>query len=455
VDEALDVDENSGSEAALTGDHHASPGGNLPADPDPNPDRADASPDADDRSEAQDLAYIDEVAAQAPDLIPTGEEHTPDEIHERRVASHKRHRRNGRIRLLVFVVIIALVAAFIVKGLPGGHKTKPPKAHGSPVAAAGTGPSHLAVGTASELPGNLLIADRGNHRLVVVSPSGQVVWQYPGASTSLTRQLYPDFAFFTPSGHEIAITEEGPAVIDLLDIKLGQTIYRYGDFEVPGSAANRLSDPSAALRLGSGILAADIRNCRVVVITPPAQHVAHQLGKTGRCTHHPPTTLEDPTTAFPTSDGGVIVNELGGYADLFTHGGKLIKTMHVPGFSHTSMTAEVRTGIYISVEHTHPGSVEEFTSAGKVLWRYTVKKGAGELSDPSLASVLPGGNVLVSDDYNDRVIVVDPHTDAIVWQYGQRGKAGNGPGYLDLPVGFDLVKPYSLLDKYPSAAPPN
>lgn len=416
----------------------------------------DASLDPGDRSEAQDLAYVDELAAQAPDLIPTGEEHTPDEIHERRVASHKRHRRNGRIRLLAFVVIVALIAAFVVTKLNGGtHHPKATTSHGSPVAALGTGPSHLALGTPSALPGNLLIADRGNHRLVVVSPSGQVIWEYPNSSSALTRELYPDFAFFTSSGREIAITEEGAAVIDVLDIKLDQSIYRYGDFDVPGSARNRLSDPSAALRLHTGqILAADIRNCRVIVITPPAQHVARQIGETARCTHKPPSILDDPTTAFPTVGNGVIVNELNGHAELFSHAGKLLETLTPPGFAHTSMTAEIRPGVYISVEHTHPGSVEEFTKAGAVLWRYTVKKGAGELADPSLAAVLPSGDVLVSDDYNDRVIVIDPHTDKIIWQYGHRGKAGSAAGYLSLPVGIDLVKPYSLLDKFPNATPP-
>jgi hypothetical protein len=68
--------------------------------------------------------------------------------------------------------------------------------------------------------------------------------------------------------------------------------------------------------------------------------------------------------------------------------------------------------------------------------------------------VLPDGDVLVSDSLNDRVIVIDPKRDQIVWQYGDDHHSGARAGYLNLPIGIDLVKPYSLLDDFPAAKPP-
>jgi hypothetical protein len=50
----------------------------------------------------------------------------------------------------------------------------------------------------------------------------------------------------------------------------------------------------------------------------------------------------------------------------------------------------------------------------------------------------------VNDDWNHRVIVIDPRTNKVVWQYGHTGIPGAGPGYLDKPDGVDLVPPYSL-----------
>jgi len=37
------------------------------------------------------------------------------------------------------------------------------------------------------------------------------------------------------------------------------------------------------------------------------------------------------------------------------------------------------------------------------------------------------------------VIVVDPRTRRIVWQYGHTGVSGTAQGYLDKPDGIDLL----------------
>jgi hypothetical protein len=61
-----------------------------------------------------------------------------------------------------------------------------------------------------------------------------------------------------------------------------------------------------------------------------------------------------------------------------------------------------------------------------------------------LALPLPNGDVLLNDDYNNRILVIDPHTNRIVWQYGHRGRPGRRPGSLSIPDGVDLLPPYSL-----------
>ncbi|MGH9101556.1 MAG: hypothetical protein ACRDYD_01000, partial [Acidimicrobiales bacterium] len=61
---------------------------------------------------------------------------------------------------------------------------------------------------------------------------------------------------------------------------------------------------------------------------------------------------------------------------------------------------------------------------------------------------LPNGDILANDDYNDRVIVVDPRTNKVVWQYGHTATPGAAPGYLHKPDGVDLVPPYSLADRF-------
>ena len=43
------------------------------------------------------------------------------------------------------------------------------------------------------------------------------------------------------------------------------------------------------------------------------------------------------------------------------------------------------------------------------------------------------------------MIVIDPVTNRIVWQYGHTGVPGSAPGYLHDPDGVDLTPPDSLL----------
>ena len=57
---------------------------------------------------------------------------------------------------------------------------------------------------------------------------------------------------------------------------------------------------------------------------------------------------------------------------------------------------------------------------------------------------MPNGDILCNDDFNHRVIVIDPVNDRIVWQYGHTGVAGTGAGYLNDPDGVDLMPPFSL-----------
>jgi hypothetical protein len=114
--------------------------------------------------------------------------------------------------------------------------------------------------------------------------------------------------------------------------------------------------------------------------------------------------------------------------------------MHIPGLVYPSDTNEVRPGLFLTVDYQRPGTILEFTRTGHVLWRYR-PGGRDELDHPSLALPLPNGDVICNDDRNDRVIVVDPRTNTIVWQYGVTNRPGSAPGRLANPDGLDLAPP--------------
>ena len=305
----------------------------------------------------------------------------------------------------------------------------------------------------SVLPANVLIADKLNNRLLEVTPQGKIVWRFPRSGDLHGAQTFqvPDDAFYADGGRKIVATQEDDFVISVIDPATHKFTYRYGHPGVPGSTPGYVSNPDDAILLRNGnIIAADIKNCRLIQLRPPADSLTTQVGATGGCSHDPPAEFGSPNGAFPLSDGGVVVTEINDdWVDVFDRNGKLTSTTNPQGFGYPSDTNEVRPGIYLSADYEQPGAIMEFDAHGKVLWRYS-PSGPDELNHPSLALPLPNGDVLANDDYNHRVIVVDPRINRIVWQYGRTGVSGIGPGYLNNPDGVDLAPPHSLIARFPA-----
>jgi hypothetical protein len=57
-----------------------------------------------------------------------------------------------------------------------------------------------------------------------------------------------------------------------------------------------------------------------------------------------------------------------------------------------------------------------------------------------LALPFPHHMIAATDDYGERVVIIDRRTKRIVWQYGHQGAAGSRPGYLNKPNGLDLIR---------------
>ena len=383
-----------------------------------------------------------------------------------RAMSSRRRRTIWRRRAVALVVPTAIVIGVIAiaSGLGGGSAregTDPPARSGvlamharrAPRAgsASGAGANLQPGSDPAVLPGPVLIADRDNNRLLEVSPNGRVLWRFPVAGDLAAGQTFklPDDAFFSPDGRRIVVTQEDDFVISVIDLATHRIVYRYGHPGVPGSEPGYVHNPDDAMPMPSGeILSADIKNCRLLVIVPPAHRPLRQLGSTGVCEHALGSTYGSPNGAFPMADGSTAVTEINGdWLDVIRPNGRPVLATHPPGFTYPSDTNEVRSGLFLSADYTNPGALETFTPRGKLQWRYE-PNGANALNQPSLALPLPNGDVLANDDANHRVIVVDPRTNTIVWQYGHTGVPGDGEGYLSNPDGVDLAPPHSLTRRF-------
>ncbi len=320
-----------------------------------------------------------------------------------------------------------------------------PNEAASPWLAPVTSPGRLAPGSdPAVLPADVLIADHHNNRLLIVDRDGRIRWEFPRPGNLAPGQtfLQPDDAFFSPDGKYIIATQEDDQIVSVISLATSTIVYRYGVPGMPGAGPDHRFNPHDAMLTPAGvIISADIKNCRLVIITPPAHTVTRVIGQTtNACEHDPPRRFGSPNGAFPMTNGHYLVTEINGdWADEISLSGQVSWSANPPRVLYPSDSNEVYPGRYLTADYSDPGQIVEFTSSGGVLWRM------GGFDQPSLALPLPNGDILLNDDFNHRVCVVDPATKRIVWQYGHTGVAGRGPGYLNDPDGVDLVPPDSLL----------
>jgi N-acetylneuraminic acid mutarotase len=348
---------------------------------------------------------------------------------EQRLLRRKRRRTAGLI-VLAFAAIAGIGVAT--------HRTK----HGSARAAIAAPKRHVTVlAPPPPIPGYLLIADRGNDRMLLVDSAKHVFWRYPAPGTTPAMPFrFDDDTFFGPRRDRIISNQEDQHTIQIISFPGRRVLWRYGHVNQQGSGKGYLHTPDDAYLLPNGLVTvADAYNCRVLFINH-AHRVVRQYGTTRVCRHNPPSELGAINGATPLPDGGTLVSEINGsWVDDIGPNGKLRWAVQAP-VSYPSDPQLLGPDRILLADYTRPGHALIMTSRGRVLWRYGPTSGPGELDHPSLAYRIGAGLIAINDDYRHRVVVVDIHTHRIVWQYGHTDRPGRGPGYLNTPDGLDLLK---------------
>jgi hypothetical protein len=381
----------------------------------------------------------------------------------RRAAGRRRVRRERLLAASLAVVLVAVVAA--VLGSRGGssHAVQTPRAKpvipGGPLAPASVGGlpalwaaqnvvgiqpgTAAAYEAASRLPGPggyILIADRGNNRILVVDPQGRIVFLYPSqADLQAGRQLfYNDDTFVEPGGQALIANEEDNHAIVQVGLADHSLNVLFGHPRELGSDETHLNTPDDAYTLPDGsFTVADAYNCRILFIK--AGRIVRQYGNSGVCRHEPPRYFGAVNGDTPVPGGGVMISEIpGNWIDEVGPEGKLVFAVRAP-VSYPSDPQPLPGGRILLADYASPGHVLIIDHGGRVLWRYGPSQGYGRMDHPSLAMPLPNGNIAVNDDFRHRVLVIDPRTNTIVWKYGHTDMPGTAPGYLNTPDGMDFV----------------
>ncbi|HET9681738.1 MAG TPA: PQQ-binding-like beta-propeller repeat protein [Candidatus Limnocylindrales bacterium] len=371
--------------------------------------------------------------------------------------------RRGLLPAGIAIVVVAVVLVAVANLGGGGSPTTalgPTSATSNDSGSTGGAGSPEASGsTTTPIPstspifaGGLLVADRGNGRILVLSQQGAVLWRFPASKAAIPagQAFSADDAFIDPNGKTIVANDEFHEVIDRIDIATGRIVWQYGRYGTPGAGPGQLHTPDDAYPLANGdITVADIMNCRVLEIAPD-KSIVRQWGKTGVCHDEAGVTYGLPNGDTPLPDGGLLITEITGSRVVrLAADGHVVFDIHVPVRYPSDAQLDAKGNIIVADFSTH-GQVVAVDPTGKLVWRYAPTSGPGALNHPSLATPLADGLVVINDDFRDRMIVIDPTTGALVWQYGHAGRVGTGPGYLNTPDGHQPLPPGIFVSPAPS-----
>ena len=102
---------------------------------------------------------------------------------------------------------------------------------------------------------------------------------------------------------------------------------------------------------------------------------------------------------------------------------------------YPSDAMQMAGGSVLLTDYSLPGAVVRLSSTGRTLWYYR-PSGRAELNHTSIAIPLASNRIAICDDFDSRIIVVDPATDQVIWTF-----TGSGASRLFYPDGIDYEPP--------------
>jgi hypothetical protein len=321
----------------------------------------------------------------------------------------------------------------------------------------------ISAAVAYNRPGNILISDQYNNRVIEVSQSGHIVWQFGSGPADLTSGHSPvgvndaqrigDNTLVAGTGNPggFGDCEPGPCPDNRVMIvnRDKKIVWQYGQFSVSGSGPDELDTPVQATWLPSQhVLITDQANQRVIEVDR-AKRIVWQYGVTGGC--NPPESLTDDCLNNPNS------------AELLEHGHVLIadennsRVIEVDRAHHVvaSYTAGGTTNVVAFASRLANGNTlitdagnaraVEVDAGDNIVWQCATNSdpNSNPAPQPSRAIRLANGTTIISDQYNHRVFVVDDETPCnIISSFGLPLDQGNNTGYGADSANQGLNGPY-------------
>jgi outer membrane protein assembly factor BamB len=339
-----------------------------------------------------------------------------------------------------FLITMGLLIALFVSSCGGAAQTSQPAQSSTPK-------DHF------NALGNILISDQFNNRVVEVSPDGHVVWTFgsgnptlcnpgPGAIIGLNdaERLSGGLTLLAGSGIPAGSQSYPKGCADnrvIVVNQQGQIVWQYGQAGVAGSGPNELNTPVFAIQLPSrNIMVVDQANNRVIEIDRSSKQIVWSYGpKSGT------GALNNPNSAELLPNGHILIGDENNNRVIeITRDGTIVWE-YSQGLSAAAFASRLPNGDTLIADSSH-SRILEVTPNKQIVFEYFTNTDAGSNSAPlpTNAVQLADGSVIIADQFNHRVMIVNPKME---FQYGTINVTGNGPNQLNGPYTAYIIGDYT------------
>jgi hypothetical protein len=321
-------------------------------------------------------------------------------------------------------------------------------------------------------PGNLLIADQFNNRVIEVSPEGEIVWSFGlGPDDFSARsvigvndaQRIGPLTLMAGTGTPAGVIPQAPdGAADnrvMIVNPAGKIVWQYGQFGQTGSGPDLLNTPVQCTYLhGFHVLITDQGNNRIIEVTPSKRIVWEYPGSNTNDADQ----LNSPNSAELLKNGHLLIaDENNNRAIEVTRDDQIVQTFTAGGtLGAVAFASRLDNGDTLLTDAGNSRAVE-VDANDNVVWQYFTDTGPNSVPAPlpTRAVRLKNGDTLISDQFNNRVIRVSMAGE-IVASYGLPLAGGipigNNAGYGVLSSQEGLYAPYDakMVGDYTGLTPP-
>jgi hypothetical protein len=310
-------------------------------------------------------------------------------------------------------------------------------------------------------PGNILIADQFNNRVIEVDRHGHIVWQFGVGPTDFTpnsiigtndAERVGDLTLMAGTGTPPNVVPTCTSTTGCPDNRVilvnrhGKIVWQYGQFGVAGSGPDELNTPVQNTFLPNGdILITDQANERIIEVNH-AKQIVWQYGTTG-VTGTADNFLNNPNSAELLSNGHVLIADENNNRAIEVNRAKHVLRI----FSAQGTTSGVAFASRLSngdtlLTDSNNSRIVEVNRHDVMVWQYltNTQTGSNPMPLPTRAVRLRNGHTLISDQFNDRVIEVN-RQGVIVFSMGALNTPGVGGGLLNAPYDAKVIGDYTGL----------